>query len=74
MKINKNIILITSPNRNDGKSFVAANLAISYAEVGKKVDLVINLTTPREEIIERIIQDEKSHICYFEAVLEAIKN
>ena len=25
------------------------------AEVGKKVDLVINLTTPREEIIERMI-------------------
>lgn len=27
-----------------------------------------------KEIIERIIQDEKTHICYFEAVLEAIKN
>ena len=37
---NKNIILITSPNRNDGKSYVAANLAISYAEVGKKVILI----------------------------------
>ena len=37
---NKNIILVTSPNRNDGKSFVAANLAISYAEVGKKVILI----------------------------------
>lgn len=37
---NKNIILVTSPNKNDGKSFVAANLAISYAEVGKKVVLI----------------------------------
>ena len=37
---NKNIILVTSPNKNDGKTFVAANLAISYAETGKKVVLI----------------------------------
>lgn len=36
----RNIILVTSPNHFDGKSFVAANLAISYAEVGKKVILI----------------------------------
>ena len=33
----------------------AEKLDEMLAEVGKKVDLVINLTTPREEIIERMI-------------------
>lgn len=33
----------------------AEKLDEMLAEVGKKVDLVINLTTPREEIIERMV-------------------
>lgn len=36
----KNIILITSPLNLEGKSFVTANLAISFAEAGKKVVLI----------------------------------
>ena len=36
----KNIILVTSPNGKEGKSYVAANIAISFAEVGKKVILI----------------------------------
>ena len=42
---------------------------VEYAEL-MSVTNDLNL----KEIVERIIQDEKSHICYFEAVLEAIKN
>jgi capsular exopolysaccharide synthesis family protein len=36
----KNIILVTSPNETEGKSFITANIAISFAEVGKKVILI----------------------------------
>lgn len=37
---NKNIILITNCTNQEGKSYVSANLAISYANVGKKVILI----------------------------------
>lgn len=37
---NKNIILITNCSGKEGKSYISANLAISYANVGKKVILV----------------------------------
>ena len=33
-------ILITSPNASEGKSFVSANLAISFAQAGKKTLLI----------------------------------
>lgn len=36
----KNTILITSPQNAEGKSYIAANLAVSFAEVGKKVILI----------------------------------
>ncbi len=36
----KNTILITSPQNAEGKSYVAANLSVSFAEVGKKVILI----------------------------------
>ena len=36
----KNIILVTSPTGKEGKSYIAANIAISFAEVGKKVVLI----------------------------------
>lgn len=34
------VILITSPEAGDGKSMVSANLAVSYAQEGKKVLLI----------------------------------
>lgn len=37
---NKNIILITNCLGQEGKSYVSANLAVSYANVGKKVILI----------------------------------
>lgn len=36
----KDIILITSPRKGEGKSYIASNMAISFAEVGKKVVLI----------------------------------
>lgn len=36
----KNIILITSPKGKEGKSYITANIAISFAEVGKKVIII----------------------------------
>ena len=35
-----NIILITSASPNDGKSFISSNLALAYAQSGKKVLLI----------------------------------
>ncbi|MBK9944947.1 MAG: polysaccharide biosynthesis tyrosine autokinase [Kouleothrix sp.] len=41
-------LLITSPSRGDGKSDVAANLAVSFARAGKKVILIdANLRRPQ---------------------------
>ena len=37
---NKKVILITSAKNSEGKSFVASNIAVSFAEVGKKVILI----------------------------------
>ena len=37
---NKNTILITSPKKDEGKSFVAVNLAAAFAQIGKKVILI----------------------------------
>ena len=36
----KNIILVTSPHKGEGKSYISANMAVSFAEVGKKVILI----------------------------------
>ncbi len=36
----KDIILITSPHKGEGKSYISSNMAISFAEVGKKVVLI----------------------------------
>lgn len=36
----KKIILITSPSKGEGKSYITANMAISFAEAGKKVILI----------------------------------
>ena len=37
---NQKVVLITSTTSGEGKSFVAANLAISFALLGKKVVIV----------------------------------
>ncbi len=38
--INSQTLIITSPNREEGKSTAAVNLAISLAQQGKKVLLI----------------------------------
>jgi capsular exopolysaccharide synthesis family protein len=46
------IIVVTSPVAGDGKSTVAANLAVFLARVGRKVLLVdANLRVPRQELL-----------------------
>lgn len=37
---NKKVVLITSAMENEGKSYIAANMAVSFAEIGKKVLLL----------------------------------
>ena len=36
----KEVMLVTSSREDEGKSFVAANLAVSFAEIGKKVLII----------------------------------
>lgn len=45
-------ILITSPEKKDGKTFVAENLAKSFAMLGKKV-ILLDLTKNENELIKK---------------------
>lgn len=38
--IDKKVMLVTSPEKDVGKSYVVANMAISFAEIGKKVLII----------------------------------
>ena len=38
--IDKKVMLVTSPEKEVGKSYVVANMAISFAEIGKKVLII----------------------------------
>ncbi len=38
--IDKKVMLVTSPEKETGKSYVVANMAISFAEIGKKVLII----------------------------------
>lgn len=54
-KTNKNkTYFITSSNQNDGKTFVAVNLAIAFSEIGKKV-LVID-TDKKDGSLDKVLQ------------------
>lgn len=49
------VILMTSPEAGDGKSFIAANLAVTYAEEGKKVLIIdCDLRLGRQHTIFRV--------------------
>ena len=51
----KNTILITSPKNAEGKSYIAANLSVSFAEAGKKVMLIdADMNTGRQSKIFNI--------------------
>jgi capsular exopolysaccharide synthesis family protein len=53
------VIMITSCLENEGKSFIALNLAMSYAQLGRKSILVdFDLRKPKQYFNE----DEESHI------------
>lgn len=48
LKDNQNVIMFTSSTSGEGKTFVAANLAVSFALLGKKVLLVgLDIRRPR---------------------------
>lgn len=48
LKENENVIMFTSSTSGEGKTFVAANLAVSFATLGKKVILVgLDIRRPR---------------------------
>lgn len=51
-KGNQQMIAVTSPVKNDGKSFVSLNMAVTYARAGKKVLLID--TDMRSHEFERI--------------------
>src|SRR5262245_6435446 len=52
-------LLVTSPSRGDGKSEIAANLAVSLARAGKQVILVdANLRRPRIATLFGLPEDE----------------
>lgn len=54
----KNIILVTSCSEKEGKSYVSSNLAVSYANVGKKVIIVdANLNSGNQAQIFNIPND-----------------
>lgn len=38
--LDKKVMLVTSPRKEEGKSYIAANLAVSFAEIGKKVLII----------------------------------
>ena len=46
IKNDMKVILMTSPEPGDGKSFISANLAVAYAQEGKKV---LNINSEKEK-------------------------
>ncbi len=65
IKLEKNkIILVTSPECNDGKSYVAQNLAISFSETSRKV-LLLDLSSNTSNLSENC--DEKGLFDYLDS-------
>jgi capsular exopolysaccharide synthesis family protein len=55
----KKVIMITSCNENEGKSFVAANLAMSYAQLGRKTILLdFDLRKPKNYFNDKQVTQE----------------
>ena len=53
--VEKKIILVTSPSKSEGKSYISANVATSFAEAGKKVILIdADMATGRQSEIFNI--------------------
>ena len=40
MTLKDKVVLVTGPEKNAGKTFVSCNLAVSLAELGKKVLII----------------------------------
>lgn len=85
--LNAKVILITSCNPSEGKSFVASNMSITYARSGKKTLLIdsdirrgrqhnIFNINPYSEGISNLIQDSNSNIDFEKYIthVEAVEN
>ena len=58
MKEKQNVIMFTSSVSGEGKTFVAANLAVSFALLGKKVLLVgLDIRRPRLAALFQLVSD-----------------
>lgn len=63
MKEKQNVIMFTSSVSGEGKTFVAANLAVSFALLGKKVLLVgLDIRRPRLAALFQLVSDENKGI------------
>lgn len=68
------IIQITSPNAGDGKSTLAANLAVSVAQSGKKVILIdCDFRKPRVHKIFGLDQKSKSEVGIVSVLLDQVE-
>lgn len=65
-KADRKVLVVTSASENEGKSTVAANLAITLAEQGKKVILLDgDIRRPSQFLIFELSVDEKNEIGEF---------
>lgn len=65
------LISITSPQKGDGKSVVASNLAIAYASSGKKV-LIVD-SNPKNPILHRLFRLDRNTSGLYDFMLDDTK-
>ena len=70
---NVKVILLTSPEPGDGKSFISANLAAAFAQEGKKVLLIdSDLRKGRQHRIFKIKNDRSKLIAKTKIKIDSV--